>query len=83
MRTVQVTTGDGFGLSAQTSGADGPRTLLLLAGQANSHRWWRGLRERFEPGFRVVSFDYRGTGASRGPVTRWSTRCSPTTQSGS
>ncbi|GAA2879041.1 alpha/beta hydrolase [Actinoplanes cyaneus] len=66
-------TGDGFPLAVQVSGrADGP-TLLLLSGQANSHAWWTGLREPFEDRFRVVSFDYRGTGASRGPVGDWST----------
>ena len=32
-------------IAAQTGGpADAP-PLLLLAGQANSHRWWDGLRE--------------------------------------
>ena len=56
----------------QTGPADGP-VLLLLAGQANSHVWWTGLRERFEDRFRVVTFDYRGTGGSRGPVGDWST----------
>lgn len=68
-----VTTGDGYALSVQVTGlADGP-VLLLLAGQANSHRWWSGLREAFESRFRVVTFDYRGTGESRGPVGEWST----------
>ncbi|WP_127502721.1 alpha/beta fold hydrolase [Actinoplanes solisilvae] len=60
-------------LAVQTTGrADGP-LLLLLAGQANSHAWWTGLRELFEDRFRVVTFDYRGTGSSRGPVGEWST----------
>lgn len=65
--------GDGFPLAVQLSGrSDGP-TLLLLAGQANSHRWWSGLREDFEDSFRVVTLDQRGTGDSRGPVGEWST----------
>jgi pimeloyl-ACP methyl ester carboxylesterase len=68
---AEVLTGDGFSLAVQESGR-GP-VLLLLAGQANSHRWWTGLRERFEDRFRVVTFDYRGTGGSRGPVGEWST----------
>ncbi|WP_306208809.1 alpha/beta fold hydrolase [Actinoplanes sp. RD1] len=60
-------------VAVQESGlADGP-VLLLLAGQANSHVWWTGLREAFEDRFRVVTFDYRGTGGSRGPVGDWST----------
>jgi len=64
---------DGFPLAVQVAGrADGP-VLLLLAGQANSHVWWTGLREQFEDHFRVVTFDYRGTGGSRGPVGEWST----------
>jgi pimeloyl-ACP methyl ester carboxylesterase len=63
-----VLTEDGFPLAVQVSGrADGP-VLLLLAGQANSHDWWTGLRAGFEDRFRVVTFDWRGTGGSRGPV---------------
>ncbi|TWG12341.1 pimeloyl-ACP methyl ester carboxylesterase [Actinoplanes teichomyceticus] len=66
-------TDDGFRLAVQASGrADGP-VLLLLPGQANSHTWWTGLRERFEDRFHVVTFDYRGTGDSRGPVADWTT----------
>ena len=67
---------DGFRLAAQVSGrraADAP-TVLLLAGQANSHRWWTGLREDLEDRWRMVSLDQRGTGASRGPVGEWTTR---------
>jgi pimeloyl-ACP methyl ester carboxylesterase len=62
-----------FPLAVQTTGrADGP-VLLLLPGQANSHAWWTGLRAPFEDHFQVVTFDYRGTGGSRGPVGDWST----------
>ncbi len=39
--------------------------ILLLPGQANSHRWWDGLRSAFESDFMTVTFDYRGTGGSR------------------
>ena len=65
-------------IAAQTGGpADAP-PLLLLAGQANSHRWWDGLREAFEADFATVTFDYRGTGetgdATDAPMSTWSTR---------
>ena len=73
MRTIRVPAGDGFVLQVQQSGPPEGPPLLLLQGQANSHRWWAGLRDDFEQ-FRVVSFDYRGTGGSRGPVGAWSTR---------
>ena len=66
-----VTTRDGFTLAAQVSGA-GP-ALLMLSGQANAHTWWDGVRARFDAGHTVVTFDYRGTGGSRGAVGAWST----------
>ncbi|WP_436531418.1 alpha/beta fold hydrolase [Actinoplanes sp. HUAS TT8] len=72
-KIVLVLTGDGFPLAVQVSGREDGPVLLLIAGQANSHAWWTGLREPFEDRFRVVSFDYRGTGGSRGPVGEWST----------
>jgi pimeloyl-ACP methyl ester carboxylesterase len=74
MRTHQVTADDGFRLAVQVSGRRDAPALLLLAGQANSHRWWTGLREDFEDLFQVVTLDQRGTGDSRGVVTDWSTR---------
>jgi pimeloyl-ACP methyl ester carboxylesterase len=71
MTTTRVAASDGFPLQVQMTGrGDGP-PLLLLPGQANSHRWWTGLRDDFAD-FRVITFDYRGTGDSRGPVGEWS-----------
>jgi pimeloyl-ACP methyl ester carboxylesterase len=65
-------TRDGFPLAVQTGGpADAP-ALLLLPGQANNHHWWDGLRGGFDDAFRTVTFDYRGTGDSRGELTDWS-----------
>jgi pimeloyl-ACP methyl ester carboxylesterase len=68
---VIVTANDGFELDVQVRGSG--RDLLLLQGQANSDRWWRGLRERFEDRHRTITLDWRGTGGSRGVVGDWST----------
>lgn len=65
---------DGFRLSVQVAGPEDGPVLLLLAGQANNHRWWDRVRGGFEDVWRTVSLDQRGTGASRGPVAEWSTR---------
>lgn len=72
MKTLTVTAADGFRLAVQISGDPAGPTLLLLAGQANSHHWWTSLREDFDDAFRVVTIDQRGTGDSRGEVTDWS-----------
>lgn len=68
-----ITARDGFELAVQVSGPAEAPALLLLPGQANSHKWWDGLREDFEPQFRTVTFDYRGTGGSRGELGELST----------
>lgn len=47
---------------------DGP-PLVLLAGQANSHRWWDPVRDGLGAGRRTITLDWRGTGAS-GPTDR-------------
>lgn len=60
-------------LAIQVLGPDGAPPLLLLPGQANSHRWWDGLRDAFAVRYRTVTFDYRGTGATRAPVEDWTT----------
>jgi pimeloyl-ACP methyl ester carboxylesterase len=73
METLAATAADGFPLAVQVSGDPVGPTLLLLAGQSNSHRWWTSLRGDFEDAFRVVTFDHRGTGGSRGDVVDWST----------
>lgn len=73
MTTVAVTASDGFSLAVQDSCPEDAPALLLLAGQAKSHLRWRNLRGFFEGRFRVLTFDYRGTGGSRGQVGAWST----------
>lgn len=73
MRHLIVESPDGALLAVQEGGRlDGP-VLLLLPGQANSHRWWTGLRETFERTHRTITFDYRGTGATVAPESDWST----------
>lgn len=73
LTTLTVFARDGFELRAQRGGPKGAPTLVLLQGQANSHRWWTGLRERFEDSLSTLTIDYRGTGGSRGPVEEWTT----------
>lgn len=67
---VDVARPDGAVVRAQVGGQhakpDQP-VLLLLQGQASSHTWWTGLRERYERRFTTITFDYRGTGATRDP----------------
>ncbi|MFC5720327.1 alpha/beta fold hydrolase [Streptomyces gamaensis] len=65
-------TEDGARIAYQPVG-DGP-PLVLLAGQANSHHWWDGLREDFHGARSTVTLDYRGTGDSDEPQTPCSTR---------
>lgn len=53
----------------------GENALILLAGQANTHHWWDIARQDFDPFFRTVTCDYRGTGLSDKPDTdTYSTR---------
>lgn len=62
---------NGIRLAYQTAGAGAP--LLLLAGQANSHHWWDGIRADFETRYRTVTLDWRGTGDSDKPDEPYST----------
>ncbi len=65
--SVEIEAPDGALLSVQVGGPDGAPALLLLPGQANDHTWWDGLRPAFDRDHRTVTFDYRGTGATRSP----------------
>lgn len=60
-------------LAIQVTGPEDAPPLLLLAGQANSHHWWDGLRDALAVRHRTVTFDYRGTGETRAPVEDWTT----------
>lgn len=70
MKTGFATAPDGTRIAYQVEG-DGP-PLLLLAGQANNHHWWDGVREDFHVERSTVSFDYRGTGESDKPDVLYS-----------
>ncbi|MEU0568018.1 alpha/beta fold hydrolase [Nonomuraea sp. NPDC005983] len=63
---------DGVALSYQTRGRG--EALVLLAGQANNHHWWDGVRTDFENDHLTVTLDYRGTGESDKPDMPYSTR---------
>ena len=67
----RVIASDGTALAYQTQGA-GP-AMVLLAGQANNHHWWDGVREDFSVSRRTITVDYRGTGDSDKPDSRYST----------
>ncbi|WP_344203464.1 alpha/beta hydrolase [Aeromicrobium alkaliterrae] len=56
---------DGTRLAFQVEGPRSGPPLLLLQGQANSHRWWRRLRGDFADQWLTITFDYRGTGATQ------------------
>jgi 3-oxoadipate enol-lactonase len=63
---------DGTRIAYQTSGAGAQ--LLMLSGQASSHRWWTRVRAEFDAYRCVVTLDYRGTGDSDAPPGPYSTQ---------
>lgn len=53
----------------------GAQAVLLIAGQAMSHRMWRGAAQTLGADRRVVCYDHRGVGSSESRFsTGWSTR---------
>jgi 3-oxoadipate enol-lactonase len=64
---------DGTALYYEVNG-HGEDVLVLVAGQANNHRWWDVPRPDFDAVFRTVVFDHRGTGRSDKPETGYDTR---------
>ena len=66
-----TTTKDGVRVAYQVRGDGSP--LVLLAGQANSHHWWDGVREDFHGAHTTITLDYRGTGDSDKPDLPYST----------
>ncbi|MFI0715001.1 alpha/beta fold hydrolase [Streptomyces inhibens] len=63
---------DGTALAYQRRGDGYP--LVLLAGQANNHHWWDGIREDFHTTHSTITLDYRGTGDSDKPQGPYSTQ---------
>lgn len=66
-----TTTPDGIGIAYQIRGEGAP--LVLLAGQANNHHWWDGVRDDFHADRSTITLDYRGTGESDKPDKPYST----------
>ncbi|MBZ4319588.1 alpha/beta fold hydrolase [Streptomyces huiliensis] len=66
-----ATAADGTRIAHQVRGSGAP--LVLLAGQANSHRWWDAVRADFHAARSTVTLDHRGTGASDKPDRPYST----------
>ncbi|MEU1799552.1 alpha/beta fold hydrolase [Streptomyces sp. NPDC019937] len=64
-------TDDGVAVAYQRRGSGRP--LVLLAGQANNHHWWDGIREDFHDTHSTITLDCRGTGASGTPRSGYST----------
>ena len=60
-----TTTADGTRIAFDVDGAGEP--LLLLAGQANSRRWWNPVRPDLATGYRTIALDAAGTGHSEAP----------------
>ena len=61
----EARTDDGATIAFDVRGAGPP--LVLLAGQANSHRWWDPVRADFLDRHRTIAVDALGTGASAAP----------------
>ncbi|MFE4667826.1 alpha/beta fold hydrolase [Streptomyces sp. NPDC056716] len=64
-------TSDGVRIAYQVRGSGPP--LVLLAGQANDHHWWDGVRDDFTGSRSTITIDYRGTGESDKPRLSYST----------
>lgn len=63
---------DGTGLFYSVEGSGPP--LLLIAGQANSSKWWSQVHGDFSARFTTIVTDHRGTGSSDKPDVPYSTK---------
>ncbi|MEV6072233.1 alpha/beta hydrolase [Nocardia sp. NPDC052001] len=68
---MYTTTPDGTTIAYNVKGEG--QLLILLAGQANNHHWWDGIRDDFHTGRATLTMDYRGTGESDKPDMAYST----------
>ncbi|RPK39941.1 alpha/beta fold hydrolase [Streptomyces sp. ADI93-02] len=68
-----ATTPDGVRIAYQIRGEGTGTPLVLLAGQANNHHWWDGVRDDFHAARCTLTLDYRGTGESGKPDAPYST----------
>ncbi|SES35202.1 Pimeloyl-ACP methyl ester carboxylesterase [Streptomyces sp. yr375] len=68
-----ATAPDGVRIAYQVQGAGAGPLLVLLAGQANNHHWWDGVRDDFHADRSTLTLDYRGTGESDKPDLPYST----------
>ncbi|WP_223279589.1 alpha/beta fold hydrolase [Streptomyces sp. SDr-06] len=68
-----ATAEDGARIGFDSGGSGEP--LVLLAGQANSRRWWDPVRADFSSAHTTITLDCLGTGTSDSPRdAEWSTR---------
>ncbi|MEN3266369.1 alpha/beta fold hydrolase [Pseudonocardia sp.] len=73
MTDRHATAPDGARIGFDTAGVGEP--LVLLAGQANSRRWWDPVRADFAVSYTTIATDHLGTGTSDSPgYAEWSTR---------
>ncbi|MFJ6611135.1 alpha/beta fold hydrolase [Streptomyces sp. NPDC091289] len=68
-----TTTPDGVDIAYQVRGEGAAPPLVLLAGQANNHHWWDGVRDDFHAARSTITLDHRGTGRSGKPDEPYST----------
>jgi alpha/beta superfamily hydrolase len=64
---VSLTTQDGGVVYANVYGAGERGVVLAHGGQFNKESWDKQAQELVKAGFRVLAFDFRGYGQSRGP----------------
>jgi pimeloyl-ACP methyl ester carboxylesterase len=67
---VSFPTSDGGIVYADVYGTGGRGVVLAHGGQFNKESWEKQAQEFVDAGFRVLAFDFRGFGRSRGPQSK-------------